>query len=411
MIYKIKESQELRLNLLYITIQGLYWMIVCCTISLGSAYLSNRGYSTVGIGALFAIAYLIASVLQQVISVETDKSSRFNVVDVLAVLGAVLAFDLIFAVGTNGKSFTTGLTFLVAAMIATIMQPFLNALNFHIEKYDIKMNYGVARASGSFFFFIMSLVAGNLMKAVSEKSAPFLGLIVTILFVANIYGIFKELKSTGKELKVDYDPFDSSSDSMDYLDFDSIKRFVEKYKMFFVFLIGLMGFYFGHVLINNFLFQITVNVGGDEADTGGLLAMQAIVELPAMIFFTWLKDRFGSKLLLSFSAVFYFVKILATTVATSVGMLYFSMIFQALAFAVFIPASVHFVDEIMSKKDAVKGQAFVTVAMTLSNLLSSLLGGILIRIVGVTVSLWFGTIVTLCGVVVSIYGLAKIKQK
>ena len=88
MIYKIKESQELRLNLLYITIQGLYWMIVCCTISLGSAYLSNRGYSTVGIGALFAIAYLIASVLQQVISVETDKSSRFNVVDVLAVLGA-----------------------------------------------------------------------------------------------------------------------------------------------------------------------------------------------------------------------------------------------------------------------------------------------------------------------------------
>ena len=411
MIYKIKESQELRLNLLYITIQGLYWMIVCCTISLGSAYLSNRGYSTVGIGALFAIAYLIASVLQQVISVETDKSSRFNVVDVLAVLGAVLAFDLIFAVGTNGKSFATGLTFLVAAMIATIMQPFLNALNFHIEKYDIKMNYGVARASGSFFFFIMSLVAGNLMKAVSEKSAPFLGLIVTILFVANIYGIFKELKSTGKELKVDYDPFDSSSDSMDYLDFDSIKRFVEKYKMFFVFLIGLMGFYFGHVLINNFLFQITVNVGGDEADTGGLLAMQAIVELPAMIFFTWLKDRFGSKLLLSFSAVFYFVKIFATTVATSVGMLYFSMIFQALAFAVFIPASVHFVDEIMSKKDAVKGQSFVTVAMTLSNLLSSLLGGILIRIVGVTVSLWFGTIVTLCGVVVSIYGLAKIKQK
>ena len=230
-------------------------------------------------------------------------------------------------------------------------------------------------------------------------------------FAERIYGIFKELKSTGKELKVDYDPFDSSSDSIDYLDFDSIKRFVEKYKMFFVFLIGLMGFYFGHVLINNFLFQITVNVGGDEADTGGLLAMQAIVELPAMIFFTWLKDRFGSKLLLSFSAVFYFVKILATTVATSVGMLYFSMIFQALAFAVFIPASVHFVDEIMSKKDAVKGQAFVTVAMTLSNLLSSLLGGILIRIVGVTVSLWFGTIVTLCGVVVSIYGLAKIKQK
>ena len=308
MIYKIKESLELRLNLSYIAIQGLYWMIVCCTISLGSAYLSNRGYSTVGIGALFAIAYLIASILQQLISIETDKSSRFNVLDVLAVLGTVLAIDLLFAVNTDAKGFGTGFTFLIAAMIATIMQPFLNALNFHIEKYDIKMNYGVARASGSFFFFIMSLLAGNLMKSISEKAAPVLGLIVTILFIANVFWIFKELKSTGKEPAKDYDPFQAANDSsFDILDSDSIKLFIEKYKMFFIFLIGLMGFYFGHVLINNFLYQITVNVGGDEADTGGLLAMQAIVELPAMIFFTWLKDRFGSKLLLSFSAVFYFV--------------------------------------------------------------------------------------------------------
>ena len=120
MIYKIKESLELRLNLSYIAIQGLYWMIVCCTISLGSAYLSNRGYSTVGIGALFAIAYLIASILQQLISIETDKSSRFNVLDVLAVLGAVLAVDLLFAVNTDAKGFGTGFTFLIAAMIATI---------------------------------------------------------------------------------------------------------------------------------------------------------------------------------------------------------------------------------------------------------------------------------------------------
>ncbi|WP_028243636.1 MFS transporter [Pseudobutyrivibrio ruminis] len=411
MIYRIKESLELRLNLFYITLQGLYWMIVCCTISLGSAYLSNRGYSTVGIGALFALAYLFASVLQQLISVETDRSTSINVVDVLAVLGGLLVINQFFAMGTDSKSFGTGFTFMLGAMIATIIQPFLNALNFHIERYDIKMNYGVARASGSFFFFIMSLIAGNLMKTVSEKAAPALGLIVSILFVANIIWIYKELKSTGKNPKKDFDPFENSTSSNDSFDVNSIKNFIESYKMFFIFLIGLMGFYFGHVLINNFLYQITANVGGDEADTGGLLAMQAIVELPAMIFFTWLKDRFGSKLLLSVSAVFYFVKIFATTIATSVGMLYFSMLFQALAFAIFIPASVHFVDEIMSKKDAVKGQAFVTIAMTLSNLLSSLIGGVLIRLFGVTLSLWFGTVVTICGVVVSIYGLVKIKEK
>ena len=56
-----------------------------------------------------------------------------------------------------------------------------------------------------------------------------------------------------------------------------------------------MCFYFSHLVINNFIYQITVNVGGNESDTGGILALAAIVELPAMIFFTQLKERFSTK--------------------------------------------------------------------------------------------------------------------
>lgn len=409
MIYKLKDSTEGRLNLAYVIAQGLYWMIVCCTTSLGSAYLSNRGYSTVGIGLLFALAFLFATFLQQIISTATDNSTKINVIDVLAVLSAVLTLNLIFAIGTSEKGFATGFTFFIGAMVATIIHPFLNALNFHIEKYNIKMNYGVARASGSFFFFLMSLLAGNLMKVLSERVAPVLGFIVTALFLATIVWINRELKSTGIEIKEEYDPFETKTG--DVFDVNTIKAFVEKYKMFFIFLAGIICFFFGHVLINNFIYQITVNVGGNEGDTGGLLAMQAIVELPAMIFFAQLKDRFGSKKLLCVSAIFFFIKIFLTTISTSVGMIYFSMLFQALAFAVFIPASVHFVDEVMPKKDAVKGQAFVTMSITLSNLLASLIGGFLIRILGVTAALWFGTIVTLAGVVVAVYSLVKIKQK
>ena len=314
-----------------------------------------------------------------------------------------------FAVGTHTKGFATGFTFFGAVTLATVIHPFLNALNFHIERYQVKVNYGIARASGSFFFFLMSLVIGNLMRLISENVVNGLGLIIAVLFVVIIILIYRELKATGIDLNSDYDPFNARTGS-DMLDYNSIKAFIEKYKMFFIFLIGMVCFYFGHVLINNFIYVIAENVGGNEADTGGLLALQAIVELPAMIFFYKLKDIFSSKTLLGISAVFYFVKILATSIATTVGMLYFSMIFQALAFAVFIPASVYFVDEIMSKEDAVKGQAFVTIAMTIGNLLSSLIGGVLIKILGVTPTLWFGTVITLGGVVISLWGLVKIKQ-
>ena len=72
------------------------------------------------------------------------------------------------------------------------------------------------------------------------------------------------------------------------------------------------------------------------------------------------------------------------------------------AFAVYIPGSVHFVDEIMSSKDAVKGQAFVTGMITLANLLASILGGFLIDNFGISVMLTVGTIATLFGTILSI---------
>ncbi len=408
MVLKLNYSKEYSVSIAYAVAQGLYWMMVCCTVSLGSTYLSNRGYSTIGIGALFAMAYLVATLLQQVISVFTDSSSKINVVDVLFIMGAVTTLDLLFACFTTGKGFATGFTFFIGAMVATVIQPFLNALNFYIEKYDIKTNYGVARAGGSFCFFIMSLLAGNLMKAISETAVSVLGFLVSALFAGTIIYIHLCLKATGKELTNDYDPF-TAKENDNFFSPDNIKSFVNKYKMFFLFLVALIGFIFGHLLLNNYLYQITVNVGGDEADVGGLLALQAIVELPAMIFFSKLKDRLSSKQLLMISAVFYFIKIFVVALAASVGMLYVGMLFQAVSFAIYIPASVHFVDELMPQKDAVKGQAFVTIAMTIGNLVTSLFGGFLFRFASVSATLWISVIITLCGTILAIYSLSKIE--
>ena len=71
----------------------------------------------------------------------------------------------------------------------------------------------------------------------------------------------------------------------------------------------------------------------------------------------------------------------------------------------------HLVDEIMSKQDAVKGQAFVTMAMTFSSLIASVFGGLIINIFGVTATLWIGTFITLVGVVISIYALFRINTQ
>ncbi len=410
MLEKFKESLEFRCNFGYIAAQGLYWMIVCCTISMGNAYLSNKGFSTVSIGFLFAFAYLFAALIQQIVSAIIDRSAKSNVMDVLFVLGIILGVDLLIGLGTKESGFITGFSFLVGAMVATIMQPFLNSLNFHIEEYGVKMNFGVARASGSFFFFVMSIVAGNLMKFQSPNVAPCFGFMTTALFVATIVWISIQLKNSRIQIAPKYDPFEATQ-AKNSFELSEIKSFVTNNKMFFVFLIGVVCFFFGHLLINTFIYDITTTAGGDEADNGGLLAFAALVELPAMIFFSKLKERFKTRDMIIVSAIFFFVKILLTTLANTVGMLYVSMFFQAFAFALFIPASVHYVDEIMDKTDAVKGQSAITVAITISNLISSLLGGMIIGALNVNAALWFATLITLVGVVIAIYGLLHKNKK
>ena len=410
MLERFKTSNDFRLNFQYFLLQGFYWMIVCCAISLGSAYLSDRGYSTAGIGILFALAFALAALLQPIISINTDNSSRYTVVDVLTVLGIIVTLDLLLACTTSGKTIATGLTFFVGVMFAQLVQPFLNALNFFIEDHGVEMNYGVARANGSFFFFIISLVAGNLMKATSERVLPIIGFIASVCFMVVLIWMRYTLNKSSKSFAKEYDPFEKRQ-AGEEISVKAVKKFITDNIAFFVIMIGVTCFFFGHVLINNFIYQITSHVGGDEADTGGILALAALVELPAMIFFNKIKYRFSTKFLFGVSAFFFFIKMLFTSIATNVGMLYFSMIFQALAFALFIPASVHFVDEFMAAKDSVKGQAFLVVAMTLANALASFVGGGAMFSFGVTFSLWFSTAISLAGVLICIYGLFRINAK
>ena len=130
MLEKIKTSSDFRLNFQYFILQGFYWMAYCCAISLGSAYLSDRGFSTAGIGVLFAIAFALAAIVQPLISVNTDNSCRYTVVHVLTVLGIIVCVDMFLACTTSGHGFATGFTFFIGVMFVTMVQPFLNALNF-----------------------------------------------------------------------------------------------------------------------------------------------------------------------------------------------------------------------------------------------------------------------------------------
>ena len=118
-------------------------------------------------------------------------------------------------------------------------------------------------------------------------------------------------------------------------------------------------------MINDFMIQIIRNLGGRETELGIANFLQAVLELPVMALIGLILKKLSAKKLLVISGAAFFVKILILVFATGMAHMYISQSFQILAYAVFIPAGAYYVSSTMEELDQVKGQAFITSAITI----------------------------------------------
>ena len=73
---------------------------------------------------------------------------------------------------------------------------------------------------------------------------------------------------------------------------------------------------------------------------------------------------------------------------------------QAFSFAIFAPASVRYVDEVIARRDAVRGQALVTAMITLGSIFASYFGGLLLDTSTPKYTLLIGVIVSVAGTLI-----------
>jgi PPP family 3-phenylpropionic acid transporter len=184
--------------------------------------------------------------------------------------------------------------------------------------------------------------------------------------------------------------------------------FVKKYPAYMLFLLGTICFFFAHNMINDFMIQIIRNLGGGEAQLGYANFLQAILELPVMALIGIVLKKFAPQKLLVFSGAAFFVKILILVFAANMAMMYISQSFQLFAYAVFIPAAAYYVSNTMEEADQVKGQAFITSAITMGGVFSNLLSGVILDHLGMKSMLLTGTAVCAVGVVIAFVAMAKL---
>ena len=399
-------SRKTLLNIDYALIQGTYWMFYAVAGMFVSVYMLGKGYSNTSIGLVIAVGNVVAVFVQAVLANITDKAQRLTDITVIKVLIAVL-FALTVAVLLIGdKSLLLTIVYTALIVVHTALHPFVNSLSFTLEESGEHVSFGIGRSMGSLSAALLGLAMGYLVTGFGVDVIPFSGLIILVMMEAIIIVAGRHharFRQGGREI-----PGHETGGGEEAV---SLTEFVSGNMVFMVMSVGVVALFFGNVIVENFTIQIIESIGGDTEQLGVMIFVMAILEMPAMLFFDRIKKRFSYIFLMRVAAIFFTVKITLMYLAGSMGVMYAAQACQVLGYGLMFPAMVSFIDDIMSRGEAVRGQAVFTTAITVGNVLGCIFGGRILDLSTVGTLLLISAMITAAGTILICCTVSRVKRK
>ena len=404
---------KIKLNAEYASTLGAYWMIYGITGSFASVFMLAKGYDNMHIGMTLAAANLLALGLQPFVADHMDKAKGIKIID------ATVWMTLLMMLTGVGYFVFTGGSFMLAAVIVAILaihallQPLLNSLAFRLSESGTTVNYGIGRAGGSLGFSVIVGVLGTLVEKKGEMSVPVCAeaacaLLIALLFLTK-YSFTKMKRANDIEIAEHAGERPYEDDTADDERID-LKAFIRRNKYFFIMNLGISGLLFSNAILSNYMPQIAAGVGGTTEQTGRILSLMALLEMPTMIFISQIKKHFQSRTLIKIASVGFTGKIVVCWLAGSVGVLFAAQAFQLVAFALLMPSMVYYVNEIMSSGEAVKGQSLFTMMFTFATIIASFAGGWILDASGAKVLTFVAALVTAAGAAVVFLSINKVED-
>lgn len=387
---------EKKLNIRYMMSNFFYFSMFASMMAFVSVYLLHKGFDNSTIGTVLSITSVTSIVFQTWIANFVDKRKNLRVQDVLSFIVAVIVIG---SLALFFMPIEIGIVAIVVAIFALSqsLPTLLNSMAFIYERFGININYGVARGTGSAAYAIITMLLGYVVEATSPDLLPLFYAAFGILMIVSVRSFFLP-----EEEKVVVQEVDEPIEEQVAAD-QTLIEFIGKYKKLVLLMGGVVFLFFAHTIINNFFIQIITPVGGDSANMGTAIFIGAMVELPAMMNFNRITKKIPVSRLLIISAVFFLAKHTLTYFAPNVLVIYLAQALQVGAFAVAYPALVEYINLIVDLKDLVKGQSLLTIAMALSSVFASFLGGILLDSIGTSQTLLLGVATTAIGLVIVLF--------
>ena len=378
----------------YSYLHGMYWMCFCIIFSFSSVYLLAKGFSNSSIGIILGIAGIISAVMQPTVASIADRSNKVTIRGLSLIICLIsLVFSVLLLI-FKGQMFALCILYTGLVVLLQTMMPLINALGMECVNIGIGVDFGFARGIGSLTFSLLSLVIGNVLKGRNPDLIPMVIIGLYILLILGLINFKYKANKTLEEQEIKIVQ-------------KSFGEYISKYKSFYIFLIGVVLIFCSHIVLNNYLYQITTNIGGTSSQMGTAMAICAFVELPTMMGFFIIVKKIKCENLIKISAIFFTLKTFLTYFCNTINGLYLIQLTQLLGFALFTPASVYYVNKIMDEDDKAKGQAFVTMAITAGGFIGNFFGGLAIDNMGVKPLLLLSAIGALIGAVIILLSIRE----
>ncbi len=395
------------LNIDFALVQAIYWMLYTVAGSFVSVLLLEKDYTNAAIGTIIAAGSVLAILLQTVITHVTDRSSHLDSIGMIKIMTLLLAAGVLAVLLIGEKSMALTIAYVGVIILHTALHPFVNALSFKLEETGLQVNYGVGRSMGSLAAGGISFVLGYLVVWFRPEIVLYLALVNLALLTLVIFATGHHYK---KAMAVSCGNWAESAKPSAQQPIGMLE-FVRRNRLFALMSIGIIALFFGNVIQENFTLQIVQGIGGDTSEMGVVILLLCVCEMPAMIAFHKLKQRFSYVFLLRLSAIFFTIKIFVMYLAGSMVLFYLAQLCQIIGYGLLFPAMVSFIDAIMVKGEALRGQAMFTVAITLGNIIGSIAGGVILDLYSAKVLLLTGTLVSAAGTLLIVALIKPVSTK
>lgn len=381
-----------RLTAHYSVMQSFYWMSGCCLMAFASVFLISRGFSNTEAGAVISLSNLLCILCQPFVAGFADRTKKIELKQIVACLLGITGLCSVLLGLLPALFWPTALLFLLLTGVNRLQQSLYTSLAMDHINSGTALNFSLGRGIGSFAFATVSLIMGYAVDYFGGNCIVWFNAAFTVCSIIAVL-TFRSAKRNNEQ---------SAAKAM------SLPEFAKKNFRFILAVLSLVLVYLSHTFINVFTIRIMENVGGSGADMGIATAIGGFLELPAMAAFPFILKKVGSAAkMIKIASFFMVVKTVITMFAPSVGFIYFAQCFQMIAFGLLLPSCIYYVNRVIPASDRVKGQACMDLAMSVSSILGSLMGGMLIDLSGVPFMLTVGTVVSAIGFIALLFTIKK----